>query len=227
MKFTEHLVDKYKREWRQNFTHPFVQELGSGTLDKEKFRFYMIQDYLYLIDYARLFALGAMKADDLATMGKFAALLDSTLSGEMSLHRTYAAQFGISRQELEEAKPSPVTLAYSHYMLHVAQKGTLAELTAALLPCAWSYWEIGKELNAIPGAADHEFYGEWVRSYSSDEFGSHALWCIELMDRLAEGKSDAELARLEEIFLNTTRYEYMFWDMSYNGQMWPEATDSK
>ncbi|MFD0676385.1 MULTISPECIES: thiaminase II [unclassified Paenibacillus] len=221
MKFTEHLLEKFHLEWRQTYEHPFVQELGKGTLDKEKFRFYMIQDYLYLIDYAKLFALGAIKADDLETMGKFAALLDSTLNEEMSLHRAYAAKFDISKEELEQAKPSPITLAYSHYMLHVAQNGSLADLTAALLPCMWSYWEIGKELNQIPGSSEHEFYGEWISMYSSDEFGSLARWCIGLMDRLAEGKSEAELAKLEEIFQNTTRYEYMFWDMSYNRQMWP------
>ncbi len=88
-----------------------------------------------------------MKATDVQTMGKFAALLDSTLNEEMSLHREYAKKFEISEKELEKAQPSPTTLAYTHYMLHVGQSGTLAELVAALLPCMWSYWEIGKELS--------------------------------------------------------------------------------
>lgn len=221
MRFTERLQDKLRPIWRQNHEHPFVQELGKGTLAKEKFRFYMIQDYLYLIEYSKLFALGAVKAADLETMGKFAALLHSTLHEEMALHRRYAARFGISEAELAGAEPSPITLAYTHYMLHEAQNGSLAELVAALLPCMWGYWEIGKELNAIPGAAEHELYGEWIRMYSSAEFGELALWCIELLDTLAAGKPEAELAKLEEIFLNTTRFEYMFWDMSYRGQMWP------
>ncbi|MGF7035604.1 thiaminase/transcriptional activator TenA [Paenibacillus mucilaginosus] len=221
MTFTQRLLGKLEGVWRQNHSHPFVHEMGAGTLDRDKFRFYMIQDYLYLIDYAKLFALGAVKANDLATMEKFAALLHSTLHEEMALHRAYAARFGISEEELETAEPSPITLAYSHYMLHAAQNGSLAELVAALLPCMWSYWEIGKELSRIPGAADHEDYGEWIRMYSSEEFGALAQWCIGLLDELAEGRSEAELARLEEIFLNTTRYEYMFWDMAYHGQMWP------
>ncbi|MDF2963973.1 MAG: Transcriptional activator tenA [Paenibacillus sp.] len=224
MRFTQRLYEKFQPEWRQNHMHPFVQEMGKGILDKEKFRFYMIQDYLYLIDYAKLFALGAVKANDIETMGKFAALLDATLNEEMSLHRDYAAQFGISEEELEQAEPSPVTLAYSHYMLHAAQNGSIADLTAALLPCMWSYWEIGKELNEIPGAADHEYYGEWIRMYSSDEFGTLAKWCLGLMDQLAEGKPERELAKLEEIFLNTTRFETMFWDMAYHYQMWPTSS---
>jgi thiaminase/transcriptional activator TenA len=221
MKFSERLYERVEPIWRKNHTHPFIVEMGEGTLDVEKFRFYMIQDYLYLIDYSKLFALGAVKADDLQTMGKFAMLLDSTLNVEMSLHRTYAAQFGITETELETAPPSPITLAYTHYMLHTAQNGSLAELVAALLPCMWGYWEIGKELSRIPGASAHTFYGEWIRMYSSEEFGDLARWCIDLLDRLAEGKPEAELVKLEEIFLNTTRYEYMFWDMSYNNTMWP------
>ncbi|AYE52636.1 thiaminase II [Priestia megaterium] len=220
MKFSERLYEKLQPIWRQNHNHPFVQGMGDGTLEKEKFRFYMIQDYLYLIDYAKLFAIGAMKATDLQTMGKFAALLDSTLNEEMSLHREYAKKFEISEKELEKAQPSPTTLAYTHYMLHVGQSGTLAELVAALLPCMWSYWEIGKELSEKPGA-NNEFYREWIEMYSSKEFGELATWCINLFDSLTEEKSEAELEKLEEIFLNTTRFEYMFWDMAYNEAMWP------
>ncbi|MEH7488377.1 thiaminase II [Priestia megaterium] len=220
MKFSERLYEKLQPIWRQNHNHPFVEGMGDGTLEKEKFRFYMIQDYLYLIDYAKLFAIGAMKATDVQTMGKFAALLDSTLNEEMSLHREYAKKFEISEKELEKAQPSPTTLAYTHYMLHVGQSGTLAELVAALLPCMWSYWEIGKELSEKPGA-NNEFYCEWIEMYSSEEFGELATWCINLFDSLTEDKSEAELEKLEEIFLNTTRFEYMFWDMAYNEAMWP------
>jgi thiaminase/transcriptional activator TenA len=222
MKFSEYLYNKLQPLWRQNHEHPFVKEMGSGTLELAKFRFYMIQDYVYLIDYAKLFALGALKADDLHTMGKFAALLNATLNDEMSLHRAYAARFGISEEELERAEPSPITLAYTHYMLHAAQNGSLADLVAVLLPCMWSYWEIGLELSRIPGASSHEYYGEWIRMYSSDEFRELAQWCIDLFDQLTEGKPERELAKLEEIFLNTTRFETMFWDMVYHQEMWPK-----
>ncbi|SES90715.1 thiaminase (transcriptional activator TenA) [Oceanobacillus limi] len=221
MKFSERLHEKLQAIWRKNHSHPFVQGIGDGSLDKEKFRFFMIQDYLYLIEYAKLFAIGAAKSTDVATMGRFAALLDSTLNEEMDLHRQYGKKFGITPEEFEEAKPSPTTLAYTHYMLHVGQNGTLADLIAALLPCAWSYWEIGKELNEIPGASEHEFYGEWIKMYSSEEFGQVAQWCIDLLDDLTKGKPEEELSHLEEIFLNTTRFEYMFWEMSYNQAMWP------
>jgi thiaminase/transcriptional activator TenA len=221
MKFSEQLLEKLQPIWRKNHSHPFVRGIGAGTLEQGKFRFYMIQDYLYLIDYSKLFALGAVKATDLEDMTVFSKLLHATMSEEMSLHRQYAARFGISEAELEQADPSPITLACTHYMLHCGQNGTLAELVAALLPCAWSYWEIGKELAEIPGAKDHELYGDWIKMYSSEEFGQTAQWCIELLDKLAEGKSESELVQLEKIFLNTTRFEYMFWDMAYHQEMWP------
>lgn len=221
MKFSQRLYENVLPIWEKNHAHPFVQGMGDGSLNHEKFRFYMVQDYLYLIEYAKVFALGAAKSTDLKTMGKFASLLHSTLEEEMSLHRQYAKRFGVSEEELEAAKPSPTTLAYTHYMLAVSQNGTLAELVAALLPCMWSYWEIGKDLSRREGASEHEFFGEWISMYASKEFGELATWCIDLMDELAAGKPEAELAKLEEIFLNTTRFEYMFWDMAYNEAMWP------
>ncbi|WP_163538788.1 thiaminase II [Gracilibacillus sp. YIM 98692] len=221
MKFSERLYQKLLPIWRKNHAHPFVKGMGDGTLEKEKFRFYMVQDYLYLIEYSKLFALGAVKAENLEQMGTFAALLHSTMNEEMALHRQYAEKFDISLEELENAEPSPVTLAYTRYMLYEAQNGTLAELVAALLPCMWSYWEIGKELNEIPGASEHELFGDWIQMYSSKEFGELATWCIDLLDKAADGKSEQELEKLEEIFLNTTRYEYMFWDMAYTQKMWP------
>lgn len=224
MKFTDRLQDKLLPIWRKNHAHPFVTGIGDGTLDHAKFRFYMVQDYLYLIDYAKVFALGAMKAgNDVRLMGKFAELLHGTINFEMDLHRTYAERFGISAEELENAQPSPVVLAYTHYMLAASQNGSLADLVAAILPCAWSYWEIGKELAQIPGACEHPFFGDWINTYNSEEFATLAQWCIELMDEVAEGKTEAELQRLEDIFLNTTRFEYLFWDMAQNQQMWPEG----
>ena len=220
MTFSARLHEKLQPVWRQNHDHPFVKGLGTGELDEAKFRFFMVQDYLYLIEYAKLFAIGAVKATDVDTMSKFAELLDGTMNTEMELHRQYAKEFGISLEELENAEPSPVTLAYTHYMLHVGNNGGLAELVAALLPCMWSYAEIGKELDSIPGARNGK-YGEWIKMYADDEFQTLNDMTIRMLDELAEGKPEHELKRLEEIFLNTTRFEYLFWDMSWNQQMWP------
>jgi thiaminase/transcriptional activator TenA len=182
----------------------------------------MKQDYVFLIDYAKLFALGSIKARNLETMAAFAKLLHETLHGEMELHRQYAARFGITNQQLEETKPTPINLAYTRYMLNVAQNGSLEELISALLPCMWSYWEIGKMLKEnYSDSTEHPLYGDWVKMYSSSDFGSLAQWLIDLLDQLAEGKTERELQILEEHFLTTSRFEYMFWDMVYQGGDWP------
>ncbi|WP_289141354.1 thiaminase II [uncultured Brevibacillus sp.] len=220
-KFTDRLWKSVGPIWEQTHKHPFVAGLGCGTLPVDSFKFYLKQDYVYLIDYAKMFALASTKAYDLTTSARFAGLQEATLNGEMELHREYAERFGISREELEATKPSFVMLAYTSYMLRVAHQGSLAELVSSLLPCTWSYWEIGKHLAKVEGALEHELYGEWVRMYSSDEFGQLAIWLIDIMNELAEGKNEQELARLEEHFLYTTKMEYMFWDMAYRKEMWP------
>ncbi|MCR6108197.1 thiaminase II [Salipaludibacillus agaradhaerens] len=222
MSFSKHLYDKLQPIWRKNHDHPFVKELGEGTLSKEKFRFFMIQDYLYLIEYSKLFAIGATKAKDVKTMGEFAKLLDATLNTEMSLHRQYAAKFHISEHELENANPAPTTLAYTHYMLHVGNQNGLAELVASVLPCMWSYAEIGKMLDERHGKQNHD-YQEWIDMYADSEFQALASWTINLLDELAAGKPEHELVHLEEIFLTTTKFEYMFWDMAYHGTGWPKG----
>ncbi|WP_066064510.1 thiaminase II [Neobacillus soli] len=222
MKFSQRLYEKVTGIWEKTHQHPFVIGLGTGDLPVESFIRYMKQDYVFLIDYSKLFALGAVKARDIETMAAFAKLLDETLHGEMDLHRRYAEKFGITHQQLEETRPTPINLAYTRYMLNVAQNGSLEELIAALLPCMWSYWEISKKIvNTYLNASNHPLYGEWVKMYSSSEFGSLATWLIDLLDQEAEGKSERELTILEEHFLTTSKFEYMFWDMVYQGGEWP------
>ncbi|GAK07714.1 thiaminase II [Geomicrobium sp. JCM 19038] len=201
--------------------HPFVQGIGDGSLDLESFKYYMKQDYVYLIDYSKVMAKAVVLAPDLKTMTSFSHALHETLAIEMDLHRAYAKRLGISEEELENTTPGPITIAYSGAMLAEAEKGSLAELIVAILPCAWSYYEIGTALAKTPGSTEHEFYGEWVQMYSSEQFGEIATHLINLLDELAQYKSEKELDKLEQIFLNTSRYEYLFWDMSYKQEGWP------
>lgn len=221
-KFTDRLFENVKDIWEANHQHPFVQELGNGTLDKEKFVRYMKQDYVYLIDYAKLFAIASVKSTDLQMMGKFASILNETLNFEMELHRQFAAEFGITNEELEATEPTPVNLAYTNYMLNVAQNGSLAEVVSCLLPCAWDYWEIGKLLRKQYG---HQLasnpYAKWIETYDSEEFAAGARWLIDVMNELAEGKPERELVILEKHFQITSKYEYLFWDMNYHAQDWP------
>lgn len=220
-RFSDRLYDSAQDIWTKAHQHPFLTELREGTLDPERFIYYLKQDYVYLIDYAKLFAIASMKSRDLDTMTKFAELLHSTLHVEMALHRDYAARFGVTREQLEQTNPAPTTIAYTKYLLDAASQGSLAEVVAALLPCMWSYREIGVTYAKLPGTLDHPLYREWFLMYSSDEFGVLTDWCIDLLNQLAEGLPEQELARMEERFLVASKLEYMFWDMSYRKEEWP------
>lgn len=220
MKYTERLRLAVEDIWEQSHNHPFVQGIGNGTLPIDKYRFYMCQDYVYLIDYAKLFALGSIKATDLDTMSKYATVLNETLGGEMELHRKNAAKIGITTEELENTKITPTAAAYVNYMLKVSECGSLAELNAVLLPCMWSYWELGKILEKGNGI-NHEIYGEWIRTYSGGDFVDVTKWLIEQMDILVEGKTDRELDQIEHYFVIASKYEYAFWEMAYQGEKWP------
>ncbi|MGY0372230.1 thiaminase II [Clostridium sp. JNZ J1-5] len=219
MKFSKKLYKTVEEIWNSYYEHPFIKGIGDGTLDVEKFKFYMIQDYIYLLDYAKVYALGIVKADSEEVMQGFSKMVNEILNGEMSIHRSYMKRLGITSEEIKLAKASLTNISYTHYMLAISHVGNLAELTTSLLACMWSYLEIGEKLSQLPGSTEHEFYGEWIRGYISNEYKQATQWVIDLVDSLSENMSDSELKKLEEIFVNTSKYEYMFWDMSYGKEM--------
>ena len=204
--------------WEACLRHPFVTGIGDGTLDMEKFRYFMLQDYLYLFDYARVFALGVVKARDPELMRVFAANVDAILGGEMKIHRAYMKRLDITEEQVFSIKPALANLSYTNYMLSVAQTGGPMEIVASILACSWSYAEIGQALAAIPGAAEHPFYGEWIRGYASEEYAATNQALIELMDTLAADAGEEQLAYLTDVFVNCSRYELGFWDMAWDVQ---------
>ena len=204
--------------WEACLRHPFVTGIGDGTLDMEKFRYFMLQDYLYLFDYARVFALGVVKARDPELMRVFAGNVDAILGGEMKIHRAYMKRLDITEEQVFSIKPALANLSYTNYMLSVAQTGGPMEIVASILACSWSYAEIGQALAAIPGAAEHPFYGEWIRGYASEEYAATNQALIELMDTLAADAGEEQLAYLTDVFVNCSRYELGFWDMAWDVQ---------
>lgn len=215
MNVTERLYEAAKPVWEQCHAHPFVKGIGDGTLDLEKFRWFLLQDYLYLFDYARVFAWGVIKARDPELMRTFSANVDAILGGEMKVHRGYMARMGISEEQVLAVEPALSNLSYTHYMLAVASAGGPAEIVASILACSWSYAEIGTRLAQIPGAADHPFYGEWIRSYAGEEYQQTNAALVALMEELAAGCTETEYQRLEEIFVACSRYELGFWEMAW------------
>jgi thiaminase/transcriptional activator TenA len=205
--------------WRRELEHPFVRGLADGSLPMDRFRFYLRQDYIFLIEYCRVFALAAAKARDLATIGVFTRLLHDTLETEMELHRDYCGRLGIARAELERAEPAPVTHAYTRHLTGVGWSGSVEEIVAAVLPCQLGYAEIGAAL--AQGQWQSSPYAEWIRTYSAAEFTAGAERLRALLDQMTVGWPATALKPLEDHFLTSSRYEYLFWEMAWTAAEWP------
>ncbi len=207
--------------WAAGAAHPFVRGIGDGTLDVEKFTFYIAQDYVYLVEFVRVLALAAAKSDDLATMQRFTALQHMTLTHEMELHRGYCARFGLTAVDLAATRAAPTTHAYTRHLLSVAYGGTAGEIAAAMLPCQWGYAEIGAALAGAGVPAHTPLYAEWIEMYGSSAYQSLATEMCELMDDLAARAGPAERERMSAHFLTSSRYEWKFWEMSWTREQWP------
>jgi len=221
MRFTEQCLAAARPLWDAQLAHPFVRGIGDGSLEVERFARWVCQDYLYLKDYARLFAWAVAKTDRLESMGWYASVLHLTLSSEMALHRDYAARFGIGPAALEATRMWPTTRAYTDFLIRTAADGDIADLVAALLPCAWGYVYLAERLAGEKPPADQR-YADWIAQYASEEFRRAAAWLQAEMDRLAEGLPGEKQARLREIFLVSSRYEWLFWEMCWRGERWPD-----
>ena len=216
MTMTERLLEATKEIWAGYNEKPFVKGIADGSLDHDKFKYYMIQDYLYLIDYTKVFSIGAAKSTDLAFMRLFAGYTHSILDGEMDIHRAYMERLGITREEAEQTPVALDNLSYTSYMLRIAYEGGTPEAAAAILSCALSYEWIAKKIAADrPDADKHPFYGEWIRGYASESYHKENEVLVEWMNRLAEDLSEKQKKHLVDIFVACSRYEAAVWDMAW------------
>ena len=199
MSFSAELREAAAPAWEAQLAHPFVRGIGDGSLPEDRFRFYVRQDYLFLIDYGRLLALAAARAPRLEWMRRFASLAESVLETEMDLHRQFAARWGVTAEQLESERTAPATDAYCDYLLRTASLGDFSELVAAVLPCMWSY-------------------AEWIEMYASEEFGQLADWCRELTDAAAAEVAGPARRRMHDAFRASCEHELAFWDSAWKGR---------
>jgi thiaminase/transcriptional activator TenA len=199
--------------------HPFIAGLTDGSLDREAFRSYVIQDALYLREYARALSICAAKAPTEPEIAMFDRHAAGAIEVERSLHASFFADLGVGEEELASTSMAPTNLAYTSYLLAVAYASSFAEALGAVLPCYWIYWEVGKALRER-GSPD-PLYGRWIDTYGGEEFGEIVRAVIKLTDRLGPQLSDAERRRMDERFKVTSRYEWMFWDSGWRREAWP------
>ena len=198
---------------------PFNRELAAGTLSRERFQHYMIQDALYLEQYSRALAVAAAKAPDADAMQRFAHAAEEALVVERALHGGFFEAFGIDPNQATAAEPSPTCYGYTNFLLSVAHVGSYEELVAAILPCFWIYWDVGNQI-AKEAVADNP-YQAWIDTYSDPGFGEAVDAVIAITDRTAATSTDARREAMLRAFKRSTQYEWMFWDSAYRLADWP------
>lgn len=212
------LLKESAPEWDPYIHHAFVEDLGEGTLPLPIFQDYLVQDYLFLVQYARANALGAYKSRTLGEVEAAAQGLSATIT-ETELHRRLTERWGITGDDLDRAPEKQATVAYTRYVLDTGMAGDLLELQIALAPCQIGYAEIGTYLEPkLKENAEHP-YAEWIQEYAGDDFQNQAIAMTKLLDDLLgvpaeEIKGTKRFERLLDIFRTATRLEADFWQQA-------------
>jgi thiaminase/transcriptional activator TenA len=217
MSFFERLKAAASQEWAAYTRHPFTDGMGDGSLPEAAFKHYLVQDYLFLIEFARAYALAIYKSPNLADMREAAGGVSAILDVEMGLHVKLCAGWGLSPVDLETAPPADEMLAYTRYVLDSGMRGDLLALKVALAPCVIGYAEIATRLAAMPDAlADANPYRVWIAEYAAAPYQEVADKARAHLDRLAERyATPAREAELAGIFREATRLEAAFWEMGW------------
>lgn len=217
MALFERLRAAHPDAWSAYVDHPFVVGLGDGTLPEKAFRTYLVQDYLFLIQFARAYALAVFKGRDLAEMRASFKGLQSIIAGEMELHVRFSARWGLSPVDLEAATEQMATTAYTRFVIDTGLRGDLLDLHVALAPCVVGYAEIAGRLATLPGALDPSNpYAEWIAEYASPGYAEVAAGARSHLDELAaRSMTEARFTDLAAIFAQASRLEAAFWEMGW------------
>ena len=217
MSFFAELKTAAQAEWQAYTEHPFTDAMADSSLPEAGFRHYLVQDYLFLIEFARAYALAVYKAPTLADMRDAAAGISAILDVEMDLHVKLCGGWGLSPSDIEAAPAAAETLAYTRYVLDTGMRGDLLALKVALSPCIIGYAEIAKRLAARPGAmADTNPYRVWIAEYAGDAYQEVAAGATASLDALATRYlTPARQQELTTIFREATRLEADFWEMGW------------
>ncbi|MCU7823607.1 thiaminase II [Kitasatospora sp. DSM 101779] len=219
MALTDELWSAIEPVYDEILAHPFLTGLTDGTLPRQAFRHFVVQDSHYLRDYARALAVCAAKAPHEADVRAFADDAVGALAAEQEMHGEFLTAFGESAEQAAAEPVQPTTLAYTSYLLATVHGGSFAEAVAAVLPCYWIYARVGEEL--LAKSSPEPLYAKWIATYGDEAFQSVVRRVLDLTDRLGEEVSPAERRRMVRHFTTTSRYEWMFWDAAWRGETWP------
>ncbi|MBU6425239.1 MAG: thiaminase II [Rhodospirillales bacterium] len=213
----ERLRDGAGTAWHEYVRHPFVEAVADGTLSRPAFRNFLVQDYLFLIQYARAYALLAYKLEELPDIQAALETAKALIETEMPLHVAYCAGWGISEPEMRAAPPSLEMVAYTRYVIEVGFTGDALDLLAALAPCIAGYAEIGAWAAAKAGPANP--YKDWIDTYTGEEYLKSVGASLAMIDRVgAVYGAEGRWPRLQAIFTQATKLEAAFWNTGWELQ---------
>ena len=216
MKFTDYLFKEAEDMFDGYLKHPFLKELGEGTLDKEKFKDYLIQDYLYLKEYTKVFCVGLVKSFNMDDMKFFYNSVKGIMEDETSIHIKYLEYFKVNKEDLENKEMTLTNSSYTSYMLGQALTGDIYDILVAVLPCTWSYNYIGIKLyEKYKGKLENNFYKPWIEVYIDDEYDKLTKEWLDYTNRMCQDLSYEKKKKLKDIFIKSCIYEMKFWDMAY------------
>lgn len=217
--FTQELWASIESIYMAILSHPFLKGLADGSLPEEKFRFYVIQDALYLRDFARALAAAASRSprDDWTEF--LSRHARETLVAERALHDSFFKDWGLAPEQIYSTPMSPTNLAYTSYLLRVAYLGSFEEAVASLLPCDWIYVMVGRELEKK--GSPNPLYKRWIDTYASEEFWAIVEELLRIVETVSQWASPALKEIMKNHFITTSRYEWMFWDMAWRMEKWP------
>ncbi|WP_019855156.1 thiaminase II [Actinopolyspora mortivallis] len=203
--------------------HPFNRALAEGTLQRDRFVFYLVQDSRYLVGFAQALAGAAARADEPGDAEFLARSAHGALAEERALHAGYFERFGLTERETAGIETSPTCLAYTSYLRASAQSSPYPVLVAALLPCFWVYQHVGSTILEETGDTAEHPYGRWIETYADEEFATAVLGARELTDRLAAAADERTRQRMLTAFVRCSEYEWLFWNSAWEREQWPTA----
>ncbi len=217
--FSQQLWDAAEPIYDAILVHPFITGLADGTLPRESFAYFIVQDSHYLRDYSRALALTAARAHDEDEVAMFADHAANAIAVERGLHAELLGDLELTSTDVDAAGSGPVTTAYMSYLTAVCATGSYPEAVATVLPCYWIYRQVGHVLEA--GSSPDPLYARWIATYGSAEFDAIVDRVLSVTDRIGSDLGAAERERCVRHFRTTARYEWMFWDAAYRRLTWP------
>lgn len=220
MSFSKELRQQADDIFQAIYGHPFVRGIAAGDLQKEQLIHYVKQDFEYLNAFARIYGIAVSKCVSREEMAVFSEQISFILYSEIHPHQNFCTVAGVTYEELQGYPLAPTAHHYTRHMLTVAHEGSLGEILAVLLPCPWTYMEIGQKLaDEVKPTPEHPFY-DWIQFYKFQMTDLTEKFC-RMLDDWAECAPETDKRKAAEHFLLSCQLEYLFWDMAYKLEDWP------